>query len=480
MSSVGRSSCAVRRVTAPAVGGVRAWAVAALTVLAPLALAPDAYAQRATAESAAAQHGVDVREITSPGGLSAWLVSDSTVPIVVMRAYWRGGSAIEPDNLVGVTSVMADMMTEGSGALDANAFKERLQDLNMSVGFGSGWDGVAMSMSTLSENLAPAIEMARLALNEPRFDAEPLARIKRQMQVGLRTRETNPSYIANLALDRALYPDHPYARRTSRDSVEAIDRAALQARRAAVFNRATLQATIVGDIDEAAAGRMLDAIFGALPQGAPPPAPAQTEFRPPTPLIVRELPQPQSLVLFAAPGIQDEDPDWVPLAVANYIFGGGGFSSRLMSEVRERRGLVYGIGTSPSVREYSAAIRGSAQSENGDVREAIELTRAEMARLYAEGATQQEVNDAITYLTGSFALDLDSNVKIASVAHGYQVAGRDIGYINRRNDLIRAVTREDVNRVIRRLFNPDNFTFVVVGQPVGLESGAAPQADGTE
>lgn len=184
---------------------------------------------------------------------------------------------------------------------------------------------------------------------------------------------------------------------------------------------------------------------------------------------MRELPQPQSLIVFAGPGIQDEDPDWIPLAVANYILGGGGFSSRLMDQVREQRGLVYGIGTGPSVREHAALIRGSGQSENAKVAEAIEVTRSEMARLYRDGATQAEVNDAITYLTGSFALDLDSNAKIASVVHAYQVAGRDIEYINRRNDLIRAVTLEDVNRVIRRLFNPDAYTFVVVGQPEGLD-----------
>jgi len=452
---------------------VRAFVALALALgLAAAPLAP-AHAQP-RAESAAARHAIPVREITSPGGVSAWLVSDSTVPIIIMRAYWRGGSAIEPANLTGVTGVMTDMMTEGSGALDANAFKERLQELNMSVGFAAGWDGVAMSLTTLSENREAAVEMARLALNQPRFDAEPLARIKRQMLVGIRTRETNPSYIANLALDQAMYPDHPYARRTSRESVEAINRAALQERRAALFNRATLQVTIVGDIDEAAAGAMLDAIFGPLPQGSAPPTPAETQFAPPTPLIVRELPQPQSLVLFSAPGIQDEDPDWVPLAVANYILGGGGFSSRLMSEVREQRGLVYGIGMSPSVRDFSAVIRGSAQSENGDVREAIEVTRAEMARLYNEGATQAEVDDAITYLTGSFALDLDSNAKIASVVHSYQAAGRDADYVNRRNDLIRAVTLEDVNRVIRRLFNPEAYTFVVVGQPEGLEGAEAP------
>jgi zinc protease len=441
-----------------------------LAVALALASAAPAYAQQRQAESAASRHDVNVEAIQSPAGIEAWLVSDSTVPMIVLRAFWRGGSAIEPENLTGVTGVMTDMLTEGSGTLNANAFKERLQDLNMSVGFGASWDGVGMTLTTLSENRDAATEIARLALNEPRFDAEPLARIKRQMLVGIRTRETNPSYIANLAMDQALYPDHPYARRTTRESIEAINRAAMEERRTALFNRATLQITIVGDINAADAGRMVDAIFGALPQGARPPEPADVTLAPATPLIVRTLPQPQSLVLFAGPGIQDEDSDWIPLAVANYILGGGGFSSRLMDQVREQRGLVYGIGTGPSLREHSAVIRGSAQTENGDVKEAIEVTRAEMARLYADGATQAEVNDAITYLTGSFALDLDSNAKISSAVHGYQASGRDIDYINRRNDLIRAVTLADVNRVIRRLFDPDDYTFVVVGQPEGLES----------
>jgi zinc protease len=447
----------------------RRFALAFAAVLMALTSAAPVMAQTRT-ESAAARHGVPVTRIVSPGGIEAWLVSDATVPMIVMRAYWRGGSAIEPEAQTGVTGVMADMLTEGAGSLDANAFKERLEELNMSLGFAAGWDGVGMSLTTLSENRDAAIEMARLALHEPRFDAAPLERIKRQMLVGIRTRDTNANYIANLALDQALYPSHPYARRTSRESVAAINVAALRARREAAFNRATLQITIVGDIDAETAGRGIDTIFGPLPQGAPPPEPADAALSAPTPLIVRELPQPQSLVVFAGPGIQDEDPDWIPLAVANYILGGGGFSSRLMDQVREQRGLVYGIGTGPSLRDHVALIRGSAQTENGDVREAIEVTRAEMGRLYRDGATQAEVNDAITYLTGSFALDLDSNAKISNIVHGYQTAHRDIDYINRRNDLIRAVTLDDVNRVIRRLFNPDAFTFVVVGQPEGLDA----------
>lgn len=432
-----------------------------------LVMAPPAHAQ-SRQDSAAAHFGVNVERIVSERGVEAWLVSDSTVPMIVVRAYWRGGSAIEAERTTGVTGVMADMLTEGAGDLDANAYKERLEELNVSLGFSASWDGVGMSLTTLSENRDAAFEMARLALMQPRFDQAPLDRIKRQLLVSIRQRETNPSYIASLALDRALYPDHPYARRTSPGSVAAIDRAAVAERRNALMTRSTLLVTIVGDIDAEAARRALDTIFGALPQGAPPPEPPDASIGAPTPLIVRQLPQPQSLVVFAAPGIQDEDPDWVPLTVANYILGGGGFSSRLMDEVREQRGLVYGIGTGPSVHDHVALIRGSAQTENGDVREALDATRAEIARLYRDGATQTEVNDAITYLTGSFALDLDSNSKIASVVHGYQTSGRSIDYINRRNDLIRGVTLADVNRVIRRLFNPDAFTFVVVGQPEGL------------
>ncbi|GAM98506.1 peptidase, M16 family [alpha proteobacterium U9-1i] len=416
---------------------------------------------------------VPVQAIRSPGGIDAWLVSDSTVPMIVLHAYWQGGSATEPSSNVGITGVMTDMLTEGAGDLDANAFKERLQDLNMSLGFSSGWDGVGMSLVTLTENRDAAFEMARVALMQPRFDAAPLERIKRQITIGLRTRESNAGYIANLALDQALIPDHPYARRINAENVAALTRPALLARRAALFTRSGLMLTIVGDIDAETAGRLIDSTFGSLPLTRPASEPPLAEIRPATPLIVRALPQPQSLVLFAAPGIQDEDPDWTALVVANYIIGGGGFSSRLMDQVREQRGLVYGISTGPSVRDYSAFIRGSAQTENGDVRQAIEVIRAELARFHAEGATQAEVDDAITYLTGSFALDLDSNSKIAGVVHGYHTGGRDIDYINGRNDRIRAVTRDDVNRVARRLFDPNAFTFVVVGQPEGLEPAAA-------
>ncbi len=421
---------------------------------------------------APAQAAVPVQVVTSPGGIKAWLVSDSTIPMIVLRAHWEGGVASEPPRLQGVTALMADMLTEGAGSLDANAFKERLDTLNMSLGFSAGWDGVDMGLTTLSKNRDAAFEMARLALTAPRFDAAPLDRIKRQSLVGLRQRETNPSFIANRALDEALIPGHPYSRRTSKESIEAITRADLPPLKEKLLTRARLSITVAGDISAPDLARLLDATFGALPaQGAFAPPPDVTP-KAQSVVVVKPLPQPQSLVLFAAPGIQDEDPDWIPLTVANYILGGGGFSSRLMAEVREKRGLVYGVGSGPSVYDHAALIRGSAQTENEDVAAAIEVIRAEIGRLYREGASAGEIEDAKRYLTGSFALDLYSNVAIADVLHRYHVAGREADYVNRRNALIEAVTKADVDRLIKRLFNPEAFTFIVVGQPAGL---AAPR-----
>ena len=443
---------------------MRAVLFALAALMAPLA--PAAHAQAPSAD-----YAVAVERVVSPGGIEAWLVSDSTVPMIVLRAYWRGGSA--SDVRTGITAVTADLLTEGAGPYDANGFKQRLEELNMSLSFSTSSDGVGMSLTTLSENRDAAFAMARLALASPRFDAAPLERMRRQLLVGIRQRETNPNYLAWLAIDQTLYPDHPYARRTQREDAQAMTRAHLVARAGGMFARDRMQITIVGDIDAPTASRLLDETFASVPARAPIAMPPDAVLGAASPLITRDLPQPQSLILFVGPGIQDEDPDWVPLAVANYILGGGGFSSRLVAEVRERRGLVYGVSTGPSLREHLALIRGSAQTENRNVREALEVIRAEMARMVRDGATQTEVNDAITYLTGSFALDLDSNVKTANVVHAYQIAGRDITHINRRNDLIRAVTLEDVNRVARRLFAPENFTFVVVGQPEALEADGA-------
>lgn len=437
---------------------------AALALACAPALPPPAAAQTDAAQT----RGVPVQEIKSPGGISAWLVSDKTVPTIEFRAYWKGGSASDPAGKEGLTAFMADMLTEGAGELNDEAFKNRLQDLNMALGFGAGGDGVSMSIRTLSKNRDAAFEMARLALASPRFDAAPLERMKRQAAIGIRQRETNPGYIGGLALDAAMIPGHPYTRRTSLASINSITKADMQARMKAIMARANLQIVAVGDIDAAALGALLDKTFASLPATPAAFTVPDVNPRPGPAVVVKALPQPQSVVSFVAPGIRYEDADFIPLAVANYILGGGGFSSRLMDEVREKRGLVYGISTSPSVSDHVAYVRGGAQTANKNVKDAIEIIKAEMKRLRDQGPTDEEVANAKTYLTGSFPLSLDSNANIAGVLQSYQVTNRGIDYVNKRNDLISKVTKADVVRVTQRLFDPEKFVFVVVGQPDGM------------
>ncbi len=446
---------------------IRTLFLALFTVLLVAGSIAPAAAQTRTESQA--PRGVPVQSLTSPGGFRYWLLSDSTVPMLVVTASWRGGSAAEPLALSGVSQVTASMLTEGAGELDSQAFKVRTEELNMGLSFSAGWDWTSMTLYTLTANREAAIDLTRSALLQPRFDASPLQRIQRQLVIGIRQRETNPSFIANLALDEALIPGHPYATRLTLEGVSAITPDALRVRWRQMFTRSNLMVTVVGDIDARAAGAMVDRLFAELPAGgaAETVAPAQIGAPVAAP-IVRPLPQPQSLLLFAAEGIQDEDPDWIPLVVANYIIGGGDFNSRLMTEVREERGLVYGVSTSPSVREGSAMLRGSAQTENADVPEAIATITATLADFAATGPTQDEVDMAIQYLTGSFPLSLDSNTGIAGVLNAYQTSGRGVDYVNQRNDLIRQVTREDVARVARRLYDPARFTFVVVGEPEGL------------
>ncbi len=183
---------------------------------------------------------------------------------------------------------------------------------------------------------------------------------------------------------------------------------------------------------------------------------------------VIDLEIPQSVVIFGAPGVGVKDPDFRAAQVMNYVLGGGSFSSRLMQEVREKRGLTYGISTGLTGRRFGPMLMGSVASENAKVKEAIEITKAEIARMRDGGITDEELADAKAFLTGSYPLGFDSNGKIASRLLGLKMDGFDPGFVNRRNAEVEAVTKDDVARAAKRLLDPAAFSFVVVGRPEGL------------
>ncbi|MCF6329604.1 MAG: insulinase family protein [Henriciella sp.] len=184
--------------------------------------------------------------------------------------------------------------------------------------------------------------------------------------------------------------------------------------------------------------------------------------------IIVDLPQPQSLVSFKAPAMRREDPDFYTAVVLNYSFGGGGFESRLMKELRVEQGLTYGIGTWVSADEKIQVWSGSGQTKNESAGDFIQGIKDQMTLVVEGGITAEELSDAKAYLTGSYPLGFDSNSKIAGNMMGVRLDGLPIDFFDKRNAMVEAVTLEDANRVAKEYLKPDNFTFVVVGEPEGL------------
>lgn len=418
----------------------------------------------------AAAGAVDIRTVTTPGGLKAWLVQDKSAPVVALSFSFASGSASDPAGQSGVTNLMAILLTDGAGSLGAQAFRQRQEDAAASLSFGTSLDRLGGSLRVLSANREEGFELLRLALLEPRFDADMVDQRRAQVIAGLNQATQRPASVAGRTLMETEFVGHPYAANPegTPDDLRKLTQQNLKQRAAALLIRKELVIAVVGDIEEAELGRLLDRAFGGLPVGTPLPLPPDWKppSRPQTVIVERAVPQ--STALLALPAITRDDPDWYAGLVLNHILGGSGQQSRLFSEVREKRGLAYGA--SSSLRSYRKAglLVISTASANERIAEALRVVRAELARLRADGPTEQEVADARTYLTGALALSLDSSSAVAGLLHSMQVDGLSVDHLTKRASLIAAVKLEDVRRLARRLLRDELLTTVVVGKPVGI------------
>lgn len=415
---------------------------------------------------------VNIQRVTSPGGIEAWLVEQHTIPLIAVDFAFRGGSKLDPEDKVGLSRLAAALIDEGAGDLDSQAFQKRLEELAIKLGFQADHDAFHGSLQTLTENSAEAFRLTRLALTAPRFDPEPVARIKAQLLSNLQQSQEDPDAIASKAWFAAAFPDHPYGRPSEGEAshIERISADDLRGFTARQIARDRLVIAVVGDIDAARLGQLLDETFGALPKSAV--AAEKPLIRAAvnkTLVIKRDIPQ--TVMIFGLPGMLRSDPDFIPAYVMNYILGGGGFNSRLMVEIREKRGLAYSVTSQLAPLEQAGLFLGGVATQNERANETVALLRQELGRMRDEGVTPQELEDAKTYLIGSFPLRFDSNSKISEQLLSYQMENLGIDYLQKRNDLMRAVTREDVNRVAKRLLDPDNLLLVSVGQPNGAPQG---------
>ena len=413
---------------------------------------------------------VTIDRVESPGGIEAWLVQDHTLPIVTLELSFRGGAATDPEGKSGLATMTTALLDEGAGPLDSQAYQGREEDLASSVHFNAGPDYVGGGMSTIRKNMSAAFELLRLALGEPRFDADAVARIRADLIAEAGRRLENPNSIANRVWWRNAFAGDPYARPTDGTAVDlaAITEADLRRFVHERFARDMLKIAVVGDVTPDELKPLLDQTFGALPAEAAPATLHDVAARNGGVLLLVKKPIPQSVATFGQPGIKRDDPDWYAATIDNYILGGGGFASRLMSEIREKRGLAYGVSTYLIPLLQSGVIYGTVATQNDRVAESIALIREQWQRMHDDGPTAQELADAKTYLTGSFPLQFDSTGHIAGIILQLQQDALGIDYLDRRNALLDGVTLEDAKRVARRLYDPASLAFAVVGAPAKL------------
>ncbi|MCH9011556.1 MAG: insulinase family protein [Proteobacteria bacterium] len=413
---------------------------------------------------------IEVQRVVSPGGIEAWLVEDHSNPIISLDMTFRGGAALDPVGKEGLANLVSGLIDEGAGDLDSQAFQGRLQNLSIGLSFSTGLDTFSGDLKTLTENRDTAFELLRLALNEARFDEEPIARIRSQILAGLARDSENPRVIVRRTLNKVLFPAHAYGRPVSgtTESVAGLTVEDLRRFTAERFARDVLVVGVVGDITAKELARLLDETFLGLPATAAPVDLADTTPSEEGGVVVVEKDLPQSVVAFGHEGIERADPDFYTAYVVNYILGGGGFSSRLYKEIREKRGLAYSVYAYLNPLDRAALVVGGVATQNERVSESLDLIRAEWRRMAEDGPSEEELRDAKIYLTGSFPLRFSSSGRISGMLIGMQLNYLGIDYLDRRNALIEAVTLDDARRVATRLYDADKLTVIVVGRPEGV------------
>jgi zinc protease len=404
-----------------------------------------------------------VQEITSPNGITAWLVEDYTVPIVTMTVAFRGGASQDPAEKAGLANLMSGLLDEGAGELDSRAFQAKLEDLSIDLNFDAGTDAFYGNLRTLATNMDQAFELFRLAVTEPRFDPEPVERIRGQVLANLRRGLSEPNEIAGRLWQKTLFGDHPYGtpNEGTLDSVAAITADDLPRFHNRTMARDNLHVVIVGAIEPGAAAAALDHMFGGIPEHADLVPVADTK-----PAVGETahaaLSVPQTTIRVGGPGLKRDDAEFIAAYVANEILGGGTFSSRLYKAVREDRGLAYSVGSGLNPYDHAGAFIAATSVDAANAGAATQIILDEIKRFASEGPTEKELSATKDYLVGNFALRFDSSQRIARNLLQFQLDNLGIDYIDRRNNLIRAVTLEDVKRVAKRLWNGE-LSVVTVG-----------------
>ncbi len=410
---------------------------------------------------------LDIQVVTSKGGITAWLVEDHTLPVLSFQFTIRDtGSAYDPEGRQGLAQLASNTLDEGAGKYDSQAFQKALEDNSISLHFANGRDDFAGMMKTLSRHRDLAFDLLRLSLTEPRFDAEPLDRMKAANIARIRSSMTDPDWMAARIMNSIAFDGHPYrfnagGTLSSIQAIKADDLKAFTKR----FARDRLVVSAAGDITSDELAKKLDEVFGALPASSPVTAIPDGAIKNGGTVTLYKKDIPQTIMSVMQPGIDHLDPDYNAVEIMNFILGGSGFGSRLMDEIREKRGLTYGIYTGLYDMDHIDAVTAEGSFQNKNAAQVLDLMKKEWQRMRDVPVSAKELADAKAYMIGSMPLSLSSTTNIASILASLQANHRPIDYLDKRAATLNAVTAADVQRVAKRILTPDQLTIVLVGQP---------------
>ena len=414
-----------------------------------------------------------IQHWTEDNGARVWLVESKAIPMVDVQVDFDAGSRRDPAAQAGLASAAALMASKGvraSGAdpaLDENDLGEAWADLGASFEAGAERDGLVFSLRSLTEPdlLGRAARLAARQLGEPAYPEAVWQRERARWGAALKEADTRPGTVAGKAFAAAVYGTHPYGQRTTAETLARIDTADLQAFHARYQRACRARVAIVGALTREQAQGLVHTLLARLPQGDCPALPPVPEVQPLAQASEQRIPfaSAQAHVLIGQPGFVRSDPDFLAMLVANHILGGGGFTSRLTNEVREKRGLSYSVGSGISPGLHAGAFAVSLQTRPDQTDQAVQVTRDVLKRFVEEGPTEAELRAAKDNLIGGFALRIDSNRKLLGNVVNIAWNGLPLDYLEHWTDRVEALTVADLRAALRRKLQPDRMVTVVVG-----------------
>ncbi|MHB1198558.1 MAG: M16 family metallopeptidase [Polaromonas sp.] len=419
---------------------------------------------------------IPVQHWTQPGGAQVWLVESPAIAMLDVEMDFDAGSRRDPSAQAGLASVMASMLDKGvlakgsAPALDENALSEAWADLGAQFGAGASADRMNFSLRSLTEPdlLDKAVALAARQIAEPAFPDPIWQRERERLNAAIRESNTRPATLAGRAYSQAVYGAHPYGYEMTEATLARISVADLRVAHAAGVVACRARISMVGAVTRAQADAIAARLLSRLPQvpcASVPPLPVVPEVPPLA--EAREIRIPfdaaQAQVLIGQPGFKRADPDYFALTVGNYILGGGGFVSRLTNEVREKRGLTYGVSSYFSPGLHAGSFTVGLQTRPDQATQAVKLVRQVVLDFVANGPTEAEFQAAKDNLIGGFALRIDSNRKLLGNIAGIAWNNLPLDYLDTWTQQIDKVTVADIKAAFARKLQPDKMVTVILG-----------------